>query len=253
MLPSEAALMAAGWPKGAGPHGSVDEGDEGARPSSREPARSNRGARLLHLARRAERTLLSYERSGWLDDEPCRVTNVMEMRPAAEQGPIILCLDTSASMSGPRERVAKALALEVLRGAHRQGRQAYLYAFSGPQQVEEIELKAEASNLNALLTFLSNSFSGGTDVDRPLALSLERLRQKGWERADILMVTDGEIPGASPELLSGIREMSAEHGLEVHGMLVGSRVTDQMEELCSQIHLFESWSVVEGAGRSRLS
>jgi uncharacterized protein with von Willebrand factor type A (vWA) domain len=35
---------------------------------------------------------------GWLEDEPARVTDRMEIRPAAEMGPIILCLDTSGSM-----------------------------------------------------------------------------------------------------------------------------------------------------------
>ena len=71
---------------------------------------------------------------GWLEDEPARVTSRMEIRPAAEMGPIILCLDTSGSMRGARETVAKALALECLRGAHRQRRQCYLYAFSGPSE-----------------------------------------------------------------------------------------------------------------------
>ena len=37
-------------------------------------------------------------RAGWLENEPARVTGRMEVRPAAELGPIILCLDTSASM-----------------------------------------------------------------------------------------------------------------------------------------------------------
>lgn len=173
--------------------------------------------------------LLLLHRAGWLEDEPSRATGRTEIRPAAELGPIILCLDTSGSMRGPREvcaafgaacgrpdeaavdvgvslapcrlllrcpptqTVAKALALECLRGAHRQQRQAYLYAFSGPGQVEELELKCEAAALTKLLKFLSYSFEGGTDVDAPLELSLERLRQAEWSRADILMVTDGEI------------------------------------------------------------
>ena len=34
-------------------------------------------------------------RAGWLEDQPSRVTGRMEIRPAAEQGPIIVCLDTS--------------------------------------------------------------------------------------------------------------------------------------------------------------
>ena len=113
-----------------------------------------RWARLLHRARRAERALLSYERAGWLDDTPARATGRLEVRPAAELGPIILCLDTSGSMRGARELVAKALALECMRGAHRQRRKCYLYAFSGPEQVQELELGVDDASLHKLLDFL---------------------------------------------------------------------------------------------------
>ena len=37
--------------------------------------------------------------SGWLEDQPAVITDRTEIRPAAELGPIILCLDTSGSMS----------------------------------------------------------------------------------------------------------------------------------------------------------
>ena len=77
-------------------------------------------ARRLFMAKRAERQLMSYVRSGWVDDEPSKLTGRMEMRPAAELGPVIVCLDTSGSMHGSREVVAKALTLEAMRGAHRQ-------------------------------------------------------------------------------------------------------------------------------------
>ncbi len=60
------------------------------------------------MVRRAERGLMSYDRTGWLEDEPCRPTGRLEIRPAAELGPIIVCLDTSGSMAGARETVAKA-------------------------------------------------------------------------------------------------------------------------------------------------
>ena len=62
------------------------------------------------MVRRAERSLLSYERSGWLEDEPTRTTQHFETRPSSEMGPIICCLDTSGSMHGARETVAKVKA-----------------------------------------------------------------------------------------------------------------------------------------------
>ena len=37
--------------------------------------------------------------AGWVDDEPSRVTGRLEVRPAAELGPIIVCLDTSGPLA----------------------------------------------------------------------------------------------------------------------------------------------------------
>lgn len=119
---------------------------------------------------------------GWLDDEPSKVLKRTEFRPAAEQGPIIVCLDTSASMQGARETVAKAVVLECLRGANRQHRLCYLYAFSGPQDVQELELGMEAHCMEELLRFLEFSFSGGTCVEEALSLAINRLKSKEWEQ-----------------------------------------------------------------------
>ncbi len=78
-------------------------------PGAGEQKEGSRAARLLHMVRRAERGLMSYDRQGWLEDEPCRPTGRLEIRPAAQLGPIIVCLDTSGSMAGARETVAKVL------------------------------------------------------------------------------------------------------------------------------------------------
>lgn len=64
------------------------------------------------------------------------------MRPTADRGPILLCVDTSGSMRGPRETVAKALALECMRAAKEQERSCYVYAFSGPAEVRLVRLSA---------------------------------------------------------------------------------------------------------------
>ena len=53
-------------------------------------------------------------RTGWLEDEACKPTGRLEYRPAAELGPVIVCLDTSGSMSGARETVAKVIVSETL-------------------------------------------------------------------------------------------------------------------------------------------
>ena len=40
----------------------------------------------------------------------------------------------------------------------------------------------DARSMSKLLDFLRHSFGGGTDVDRPLELSLQRLESQGWEQ-----------------------------------------------------------------------
>ena len=211
-------------------------------------ANGSRPARLLHFARRVERTLLSYERVGWAE-EPAVTTEGTEIRPAAECGPIILCLDTSGSMMGARETVAKAMVLECMRQAKSQQRQCYLYSFSGPGDCQELELKVTGKGVSQLLEFLAGSFHGGTDVDEPFIRALSRLDEEAWSNADILLVTDGEIRPPDEEMLADLDAAKAEMGLKVHGLLVGEpgAGADVVEALCTHTHTFKSWSAVKEA------
>jgi uncharacterized protein with von Willebrand factor type A (vWA) domain len=61
-------------------------------------------------------------------------------------------------------------------------------------------------------------------VDAPLKLSLEKLGTEEWQQADVLMVTDGEIPNPDDVIVATIDKMVVEKGLEVHGLLVSSQV-----------------------------
>lgn len=70
----------------------------------------------------AEKALQTYERDGWSEFNTQIVPERREIRPTADRGPILLCVDTSGSMRGPREVVAKALALECMRAARAQAR-----------------------------------------------------------------------------------------------------------------------------------
>ena len=94
MLPAEAHLLAAGWPRQRDAEGQCRS------PQSDEDAEGSRACRLLFMARRAERQLMSYERTGWAEGEPSKLTGRLEIRPAAELGPIIVCLDTSGEKRG---------------------------------------------------------------------------------------------------------------------------------------------------------
>lgn len=71
-----------------------------------------RQAKLLFFAKHAEKALQCYERDGW-GEFPTQINpERREIRPTADRGPILLCVDTSGSMRG-----ASQLAAEETRGA----------------------------------------------------------------------------------------------------------------------------------------
>jgi uncharacterized protein with von Willebrand factor type A (vWA) domain len=205
--------------------------------------------RLLWHARRAERTLMTYRVEG-VDVE--RVLGEREeqeaqsrQKPADGRGPILVCLDTSGSMEGLPELVAKALVLESMRVALAEKRACYLYAFSGPGDVQEHELSLTEEGLARLMAVLTMSFHGGTDVSAPLSRAVARLGEEGWKRADLLLVSDGEFDVAANtrELVARAR---AQRGLRSHGIHIGAGNTSAMAAICSPVHRFTDWQVLLG-------
>lgn len=117
------------------------------------------------------------------------------MRTVAEdgdqRGPIVACIDTSGSMSGAPEIMAKALVLSILQRALKQGRRVHLMMFGGPGEFTDLEIYRGSRVLHAVLDFLSMSFHAGTDFDGPLLRALQLIRSPEYRRADVLVVTDG--------------------------------------------------------------
>ena len=142
--------------------------------------------RRLFLARLVESKLLSYEQSGYADipSIPKRPTtrhlHKKQRLPSAPGGPIILCLDTSWSMStGNRESISKAVVLACVVEAHKQGRSCQVVAFSSQNNIIETGILTPTANdggLPKLLDFLSNSFGGGTDVSGALKYLIEQYK-----------------------------------------------------------------------------
>ena len=100
----------------------------------------------LWRARRAEARLLTYDSEAVLIDlrpdpaAPPRLDPAPPVPEALERGPILICLDTSGSMRGGPETLAKAVVLQAVRTAHAERRGCRLIAFGGPDEIVEREL-----------------------------------------------------------------------------------------------------------------
>jgi uncharacterized protein with von Willebrand factor type A (vWA) domain len=200
----------------------------------------------LWRARQAEARLLSWDTEAVLVDErvdpqaPTRHRSAPPCPESLERGPILLCLDTSGSMHGAPENIAKAVVIAALRIAHEEHRACKLIAFGGPGELLERDLGQGAEGLTALLDLMGQSFDGGTDVQTPIERAIEAVHEARWRSADLLIVSDGEF-GCVPDTLARLDAARERFGLRVQGVLVGDRETLGLLETCDDIHWVRDW------------
>lgn len=200
----------------------------------------------LFYARFAERALTTYDYEDiWRERVPqphpqpvTRESLMMERR--LTMGPLIVCVDTSGSMQGGPEAVAKAVVLEALRVAHKQGRACYVYAFGAAGEVTERELRLDDAGIETLLDFVGQSFHGGTDVAEPITRAINKLSEEAWKRADLLIASDGEF-GVTPATLAALDDAKQTLKLRVQGILIGDRETMGLLDVCDDIYWLAHW------------
>jgi uncharacterized protein with von Willebrand factor type A (vWA) domain len=202
--------------------------------------------RLVWHARHAERTLLTYEDDDRMPEVVQDHGPVWQPSPyrapdqRLEMGPMLVCVDTSGSMQGGAEGVAKAAVLEAVRTAHAQGRPCHMFAFSGPDEVVEMELGVDLEGVDRLTHFMGQTFRGGTDISGPLERALGKMAEENWRLADLLIASDGEF-GAPPGVVQALATAKARLGLRVHGVLIGDRETIGFLELADDILWLRDW------------
>jgi uncharacterized protein with von Willebrand factor type A (vWA) domain len=207
----------------------------------------------LWRARQAEGRLLAHETSALVVDwrpDPAGRAAADSRAPdalALERGPIVLCLDTSGSMRGAPENLAKAVAIAAVKRAHAGGRACKLLAFGGPGELIERDLGGDGAGVQAMLELMGQGFDGGTDIQTPIERAVERVHEAGWAGADLLVVTDGEF-GCVRSTLERLDRARDELGLFVQGVLVGDRETMGMLEVCDAIHWVRDWRRHADAG-----
>ena len=209
----------------------------------------------LWRARLAESRLLTYESEAVLiervPDPAAAAPRAARPTPQSQQrGPMIVCLDTSGSMRGAPQNIAKAAVLEAARTAQREGRGCKLIAFGGAGELLERDLAGGPDGLRALLELMGQSFDGGTDVQTPIERAIERVHEQAWRSADLLIISDGEF-GCTGDTLGRLDRARAQLGLRVQGILVGDRETMGLLEVCDQIHWLRDWRRFEGNAPKR--
>ena len=122
---------------------------------------------------------------------------MVEVEEKEKLGPIIICVDTSGSMQGSPETIAKAVTLFMATRAISQKRNCYLINFS--TGIETLDLSGQMG-MAKVMAFLQRSFHGGTDVSPALTQALKMMDDEKYEQADLLIISDFMM-ASLPELL----------------------------------------------------
>lgn len=147
------------------------------------------------------------------------------------EGPFIVCIDTSGSMAGGREKLAKSALLAIAELTEKQHRKCYIIIFS--DDVECIEITDLGTSFDRLVDFLSQSFHGGTDLSPAIAHTVHMIKTQGYKEADIVMISDFEMMPIGGELSKGIRRIKEEQ-TKIYALSMGKEPTQDYLDICDK-------------------
>lgn len=161
-----------------------------------------------------EGKLLTYNLRGknWTDGPPKK----------KEHGPVVALVDTSSSMHGTPEIVAKSVILALAKKMLKQERDVKVILFSGPKSTVEIELLSKKKMATEFLKFLQGSFGGGTDFNTALKSGLESLKQPAFKGADLLFITDGDSKISDISAINAWKRVKEEQEARVFSLIIDS-------------------------------
>ena len=136
-------------------------------------------------------------------------------------GPIIVLIDTSSSMRGGREVWSKGMALGLAEIAEKE-RRAFSYALFASSRADLItdDFQIGQRSPEKLINLASAFIGGGTDFEQPLRWAIGKLQDSKFNKADIVMITDGEC-AIGNEFLKEMQKVQEEKQFRIYSILIG--------------------------------
>ena len=142
------------------------------------------------------------------------------------RGPIVVALDSSASMSDQlgshvtKEAWSKAVALALLAIARKQRRDVAILHFSGSSQLNTFQFREGRATPSELIATTEWFFAGGTVYDEWIAETLRLVDASRFDRADVVCLSDGEV-SVSPTLELEWNRRRLARGMRCYSVLLG--------------------------------
>ena len=153
---------------------------------------------------------------------------MIEVEDEEKLGPIIICVDTSGSMQGSPETIAKAVTLFMATRAISQNRNCLLINFS--TGIEILDLSGQIG-ITKVIEFLQRSFHGGTDVSPALTHALGMMNDEKYKKSDLLIISDFIMASLHESLYARIAE-AKENKNRFYSLAIGDMfLSKRMQEI----------------------
>nr|MCR4626402.1 VWA domain-containing protein [Treponema sp.] len=202
----------------------------------------NAATKVYFSQKFAEKKLLSYayiNLQKYFREEHKKEQVKKAVKGTDQKGPVIICVDTSGSMNGTPERVAKTITFALAKKCLNEERKCFLISFSSGIEVQDLSDFSKANGIEELVNFLRKSFNGGTDAEPALLKSLELMQTNEWKNADVLVVSD-MIMGEFSEKLTTDIETQREKKSKFYSLVVGNSGNQKVIECFNENWTYDS-------------
>jgi uncharacterized protein with von Willebrand factor type A (vWA) domain len=192
------------------------------------------------LKKYTEKRLLTYEYQTKMFASREVRTKSKRLKAKEYKGPFIICLDTSGSMHGTPETVAKTICFALLKIALRDRRACYLISFS--TDIETLDLSDINNNIEQLIAFLAMAFHGGTDATAAIRKSLQMLDADAFRKSDIIVISDFIMAAFDTQLLQEIGK-AKERNTTFHGLAIGKSANKKALDCFDHVWRYGNWNI----------
>ncbi|MEI0538882.1 VWA domain-containing protein [Brachyspira pulli] len=145
----------------------------------------NEDSEKLFKLKYIENRLMCFDKSAYVFNE--NEQSMVRTGYKDGKGDIIICIDTSGSMKGISEYIAKAIMFKMVMQALSENRNAYLINFS----TEIYTCRFSKNNgIEDLIKFLKLSYHGGSDIYKALYEANRIMNTSSFKNADVLVLSD---------------------------------------------------------------
>lgn len=162
------------------------------------------------------------------------------------KGPLVVLVDKSGSMDGPRDVWATALALALLDQAQRERRVFALLGFDARVKFEAVVKPGDPLPDGGLFV----SCAGGTEIAVAVARGLELIgsNQGQLKKADLVLVTDG---GSDTAPAPALRDLARKLGVTSLGLVIGGE-REWLAPWCDEIQVIQDLGNIDDASAHKL-